>query len=144
EKRDDAAERAAEGDEAFFVGFDVGMQNGNGGESDGQDEGRRGICANHQSVSPRLKISANASSTLLKRKEKPRSEARTGRARCPLSSSASAISPSISLSANPGAGSTLGRLRAWPSAFENSTLRTGFGAVAFSGPRAASCCSIHA
>ena len=73
----------------------------------------------------------------------PRSVARTGSARWPLSSSASAISPSAMRSANAGAGSKLGRFSARPSAFENSAFVTGDGLVAFTGPRAPSAVMLH-
>src|SRR5262245_27019844 len=91
----------------------------------------------------RLKISESASSIWENLKEKPRSVARRGNARWPLSRSASAISPSIRRRANPGAGRKLGRRRARPSAFEKSALVTGAGAVALKGPRAESVSMVH-
>src|SRR3989442_1018124 len=55
-----------------------------------------------------------------------------GRTRCPVSRSASAISPSASRMANTGAGMKAGRCSTWPSTRLNSALVTGSGAVRFS------------
>ena len=80
----------------------------------------------------------------MQRNVKPESVARTGSARWLLSRSASAISPSAILNANGGAGMTLGRLNACPSAAENSLLVIGIGPVTFRGPRVASLVTDHA
>jgi hypothetical protein len=75
--------------------------------------------------------------------EKPSAWAFAGTARWPDSSSASAISPSISRSAKAGAGMKDGRRSAHPSERANSTFLTGSGAVAFTGPDTAAVAIVH-